>query len=111
MRSTVEHAHQNNTLPDEKFGMSELHVRDLQVAQEHHDGVLVVGAAEVGPRVLRQHLVALEEAVIALARREAGAAYAHVLHQAQVRHLVPHLRTPDSTLKRATDKLTIQPFI
>lgn len=71
--------------------MSELHVGDMQVPQQHHDGVLVGVPAEVGPRVLRQHLVALQEAVVALAGREARAPDAHVLHQAQVGHLVTDL--------------------
>lgn len=67
-------------VPDEQLGVSELHVADVQVAQQHHDGVLVGVAAEVGPRVLRQHLVALEEAVVALPGREAGATDSNVLY-------------------------------
>lgn len=81
--------------PDEELGVPELDVGELQVPQQHHDGVLVAGAAEVGPGVLREHLVALQEAVVALPRREPRPAHAHVLHQPQVGHLVPHLPYAD----------------
>lgn len=79
-------------VPDKQFGMSILHVRDARVPQQHHDPVLVRALLEVGPRVLGEHLVPLQEPVVALTVGEPGATHTDVLYQPEVGHLVTDLR-------------------
>ena len=51
----------------------------------------------MGPGLLAEHLVALQAGLVGLAVGVAGPPHAHVLHQAQVGHLVAHQGVREDT--------------
>jgi hypothetical protein len=63
-------------------------VAEFTLVHDHFDAVFVRTGMEVGPGELRDHFVALQESVVALAVGEACPAHAHVFDEAQVAHLV-----------------------
>ena len=58
--------------------------------QRQRAELLPGGAPPVGPGLLAEHLVALQTGLVGLAVGVAGPPHTHVLHQAQVGHLVAH---------------------
>lgn len=77
--------------PDEDLGVSILDVlREFLLLDQNPDTVAIATGPEVGPRVLRDHFVAQQELIVALAMHESGATHSHILQQTQVAYLVLH---------------------
>lgn len=87
---------------NENLGVSEFDIiLEALLVDQHLDTVFLGIATELGPRVLRYHLVTEQELVITLPMDKSSSSYSNVLQQTQVTdlmchpHIVKQLRTLD----------------